>query len=190
MSRLIITRADEVLQVLPTQTVVAVLSIEHPGATESGGGFAPRLQGVPQMILCFWDSEQKVHDGPDIAQVKAGIEFVMEHLAKGDVLIHCHAGKSRSAAIALGVLSLQHPDMDENTLLEKLLEIRPIAAPNIIIVEMIDSLTGRGGKLLSALLNHPQISAQRKQAEENRQWVLKNRPDFAKKIFPEKFPKP
>jgi hypothetical protein len=190
MSRIIITRADEVLQVLPTQTVVAVLSIEHPGAVAGGGGFAPRLQGVPQLILCFWDSEQKVHNGPDIAQVKAGILFVMEHLAKGDVLIHCHAGKSRSVAIALGVLALQHPDMDEKGLLEKLLEIRPVAAPNIIIVEMVDSLTGRGGKLVSALLNHPQISEQRKQAEDNRQSVLKNRPELLKKLYPEKFPKP
>jgi predicted protein tyrosine phosphatase len=190
MSRIIITRADEVLQVIPAQPVVAVLSIEHPGSVAGERGAAPRLQGVPQLILCFWDSEQKVNNGPDISQVQAGMDFVLAHLEKGDVLIHCHAGKSRSVAIALGVLALQFPDDDENTLLEKLLEIRPIAAPNIIIVEMVDSLTGRGGKLLSAVLNHPQISEQRKQTEENRQRLLKDRPDLARKIHPEKFPKP
>jgi hypothetical protein len=190
MSRLIITRADEVTGALAQQPVVAVLSIEHPGAVPGGKGAAPRLQNPPQLILCFWDSEQAVHKGPDMAQVEAGILFVMEHLAKGDVLIHCHAGKSRSVAIALGVLALQYPDHDENTLLEKLLEIRPIAAPNILIVEMIDTLTGRGGKLLAAVLKHPQITEQRRQAEDNRQAMLRNNPEIYKKLYPEKFPKP
>jgi len=190
MSRLVITRADEVLQTLPLQPFAAVLSIEHPGAVPGGKGAAPRLLHPPQMILSFWDAEQKVSNGPDLAQIEAGILFVMEHLEKGDVLIHCHAGKSRSAAIALGVLALQHPDHDENSLLEKLLEIRSIAAPNILIVEMADILTGREGKLLAAVLNHPQISEQRRQAEENRQQVLKTRPELMKELYPEKFPKP
>jgi len=34
--------------------------------------------------------------------IKAGLEFIHKHLAKGDkVLVHCNAGKSRSASIAL-----------------------------------------------------------------------------------------
>lgn len=187
MSRLIITRADEVLKTLQEQAVVAVLSIEHPGAKTGG---APRLEDVPQKILCFWDVEQKVANGPDIAQVEAGLAFVMAHLSNGDVLIHCHAGKSRSVAIALGALALQYPADDENALLEKLLEIRPKAAPNILIVEMVDVLTGREGKLLAAVLAHPQITARREEAEANRQSLLKENPEIMKKLYPEKFPGP
>ena len=191
MPRILITRADEVLLTLEQEEgVVAVLSIEHPGAIPGGKGAAPRLEGRAQMILSFLDSEQPVCNGPDIRQVEAGLSFVMEHLSKGDVLIHCHAGKSRSTALALGALALQTPDDVESAVIEKLLGIRPIAAPNIIVVEMVDRLAGREGRLLAAILAHPQISEQREQAENNRQSLLKSRPDILKKNYPEKFFKP
>ena len=177
MGTLIITRANDVLKTLAERPVAAVLSIEHPGAT-AGHGAAPRVEGAPQMILCFWDSEQPVPKGPTEEDVKAGILFVLEHLKKGDVLIHCHAGKSRSVAIALGVLALRHPEKNEKKLMEELLKLRPMAAPNILMVEMADKLAGRGGRLAEAVRQHPQITAQRKAAEMSRQ---------SKKISPEKF---
>jgi len=206
--RIVITRADEMVGTLDTAAndntgakVVAVLSIEHPGVQPGTKGSAPRLgetphAHVPQMILSFWDSEQVVHQGPDLAQVEAGLVFVMEHLAKnedGAVLIHCHAGKSRSVALALGALSLMHPEKNEMEILDLLLDIRPIAAPNIIMVEMLDTLTGRDGKLLQAVLDHPVIDAQRKKTEQNRQDLLRERPEILQKMHPEKFfppPKP
>lgn len=186
-TRLIITRADEVVATLETTSVVAVLSIEHPGALAGGRGAAPRLEQPTQLILTFWDVEQAAAQGPDIAQVQAGLDFVLQHAGQGDVLIHCHAGKSRSTAMALGVLALLNPDMDEVALLEKLLEIRPIAAPNILMVEMIDTIAGRGGKLLAAVKAHPVIDAQRRDTEEKRQEFMRTNPELAKKIFPEKF---
>lgn len=206
--RLIITRADELVKTLDHHAandnasvkITAVLSIEHPGVAPGAKGAAPRLDEtphahVPQKILSFWDAEQKVHQGPDLEQVEAGLAFVMEHLEKtedGAVLIHCHAGKSRSVALALGALSLMHPEKPEKELLDMLLDIRPIAAPNIIMVEMLDALTGREGRLLQAVLDHPIIDAQRQQTEKNRQDLLKEKPELLQKMHPEKFfpPKP
>jgi len=192
MPQIIICRASEVLKKVTENPVVAVLSIEHPGAALDKGGSAPLVADhghtMPQKVLVFWDSEQPVPGGPDIAQVKAGLEFVMDHIAKGPVIIHCHAGKARSAALALGVLALVHPDKPETELLDMLLAIRPQAAPNILVVEMVDQLTGRGGKLLQATLDHPVISAQRAQAEQNRKDMMEERPEFYKRMFPEKFP--
>lgn len=205
--RIIITRADEMVRTLDTAAndnsaakVVAVLSIEHPGVQPGAKGSAPRLDEtphahVPQLILSFWDSEQVVHQGPDLPQIEAGLAFVMEHLEKnedGAVLIHCHAGKSRSVALALGALSLLHPEKPEMEILDILLEIRPIAAPNIIMVEMLDALTGREGRLIKAVLEHPVIDAQRRQTEQNRQDLLRERPEILQKMHPEKFfpPKP
>lgn len=203
MKRLIITRADELVQTLKDREaagnpVLAVLSIEHPGAEPGVKGAAPRLDAeglshVPQKILAFWDAEQKVHQGPDVEQVEAGLTFVVEQLLRheeGDVLIHCHAGKSRSVALALGVLSLMNPKTDEKTLIDMLLEIRPIAAPNIIVVEMIDTMTGRNGKLLQAVLDHPVLDAQRQATEARRQNLLKENPEMLKRMHPEKFFKP
>lgn len=193
--RIIICRASEVLKKVDEEPVKAVLSIEHPGAALDKNGSAPLLAengrpDIAQKVLVFWDSEQEVKDGPDKKQVKQGLEFVMDHVGAGSVIIHCHAGKARSTALALGVLSLLYPDEDETRLLDMLLDMRPQAAPNILVVEMVDELTGRNGKLLQATIDHPVIAAQRAQAESNRQDILRERPEFYERMFPEKAVKP
>ena len=195
MSDIIICRASELLKKVAEKPVAAVLSMEHPGVSPGEPGHAPRLadngfDDVPQMVLTFWDSEQIVPNGPDREQVKKGLAFIMEHIEEGPVIIHCKAGKSRSSAMALGVLSKLYPDKSENELLDMLLAIRPQAAPNILMVEMLDELTGRGGKLVKAVLDHPVISEQRAQAESNLRDLARERPDLYRKMFPEKFFKP
>ncbi len=190
MGKIIITRMDEVQKTLENEkNVAAVLSIEHPGAAENGKG-APRLSGVPQEILSFWDSEVPVKNGPDREQVEKGIGFALVWLTEGDVIIHCHAGKSRSVAMALGVLAFQNPAKSEKELIDMLIEIRPVAAPNILVVEMVDQMANRKGRLLQAVKDHPVLAEQRRRAEENRQAALARNPALAEKLFPEKFPKP
>lgn len=187
---IVICRASEVEKKAAELKPAAVLSIEHPGVKEGEHGWVPRLSGTTQKILSFWDSEQKVTGGPDIEQVEQGLAFVMENIVKGDVIIHCHAGISRSTAMALGALSLLHPHKSEEKLIEMLLELRPKAAPNIIVVEMIDQLTGRKGKLLKAVRDNKQISTARKFADIGRKGWLKRNPETYKKMHPEKFPQP
>jgi predicted protein tyrosine phosphatase len=188
--KIIVSRADEVGQIMKKKKVAAVLSIEHPGVRPQQKGYAPRITGVPQKILCFWDSEQVVHQGPDILQVEQGLAFIMENIAKGDVIIHCQAGKARSTAMALGALSILYPNEDEKSLIDRLLKIRPQSAPNIIVVEMVDKLTGRNGKLLQAVKDHPILEAQRISAEKGRQEWLARDPEAYRRMNPEKFPKP
>lgn len=183
---LIVCARTEVEKILAASPVAAVLSIEHPGATPAKGG-APRLSDVPQKILCFWDSEMPVANGPDMDQVEAGIAFVMEHALDGDVIIHCNAGKARSAALALGVLAILHPREDEGQLIDRLLAQRPQAAPNILVLLLADRIAGREGKLLQAVLDHPGMTAARAATEARRQELLKADPDLAQKLFPEKF---
>lgn len=181
MTNITICRADELVGKVVAIKPAAVLSIEHPGVKKGERGYAPRLNnGVPQLILTFWDSEQAVPDGPDLKQVKQGLEFVLEHLQKGDVIIHCNSGKARSTALALGVLAQLHPQESEKALVEKVLALRPIAAPNIIVVALVDKLTGRNGKLLQAVNDNPAITARRAEAEISR--------DNWRKRNPEKFP--
>ncbi|HYD16855.1 MAG TPA: hypothetical protein VEF76_00075 [Patescibacteria group bacterium] len=196
MTEIIICRANEVLkrveaQALAGEPVAAVLSIEHPGAALDKNGSAPRLpahghKDIAQKILVFWDSEQVVKDGPDLAQVKEGLEFILEHAHTGPVIIHCHAGKARSTAMALGAFAVLHSEKPENELIDMLLAIRPQAAPNILVVEMVDQLAGRGGRLLQAVLDHPVLSAQRAQAESNRRDMMRERPEWFARMSPEK----
>ncbi|TAL27956.1 MAG: hypothetical protein EPN97_15745 [Alphaproteobacteria bacterium] len=195
INEIIVCGASDLLEEVAEEEPAAVLSMEHPGVSPGEPGHAPRLaesgfDDVPQLILTFWDSEQKVPNGPDRAQVQKGLDFVMDHIKDGAVVIHCKAGKSRSAAMALGVLSKLHPEKPETELVEMLLAIRPQAAPNILMVEMLDDMTGRGGKLVKAVLDHPVVSAQRAQAEENRRSLAREKPELYRKMFPEKFFKP
>src|SRR4051812_9383514 len=122
---IIVCRASELLKKVAEDKPVAVLSMEHPGVSPGEPGSAPRIaesgfDDVPQLVLTFWDSEQVVPNGPDLPQVKKGLEFVMEHIKDGPVIIHCKAGKSRSVAMALGVLSKLHPEKPEKELLDML----------------------------------------------------------------------
>ena len=195
MTDIIVCAASDLLDEIADNDPSAVLSIEHPGVSPGQPGYAPRLtenglDDIPQLVLNFWDSEQVVPNGPDKKQVAAGLDFVMEHIEKGPVIIHCKAGKSRSAAMALGALSKLYPGTPEAELVDMLLALRPQAAPNILMVEMLDELTGRGGKLVQAVLDHPVITAQRAQAESNRRDLAREKPELFRKMFPEKFFKP
>jgi predicted protein tyrosine phosphatase len=191
MGKIIICRADEMVQKKEETKPSAVLSIEYPGVMPEERGAAPRLDcGTPQLILSLWDSEHVVAGGPDMEQVEQGIVFILEHISRGDVIVHCHAGKSRSVAVALGALALLHPQKSEDALIDILLDIRPIAAPNIIIVEMVDELTGRDGKLLQAVRDHEKITAARERTEARRKEWLENNPETYRKMHPEKFPPP
>ncbi len=179
---IIICRADEAADRARDEKIVAVLSIEHPGVKEGEKGAAPRIEGVAQMILSFWDSEEEVENGPDQRQIAEGIDFVLRHLSRGDVIIHCHAGKARSAAVALGVLALRHPQEDAQQLIARLLAIRPIAAPNILVLAFADAVAQRGGTLVAAVLADNALTAARRDTAEGRaRWQERH---------PEKFPPP
>jgi predicted protein tyrosine phosphatase len=67
------------------------------------------------------------------------------------VLVHCHMGISRSTAAMAMLLALVHPDEDEDKLFHRLLQLRPQAWPNCVMVELADALLGRRGRLISAL---------------------------------------
>jgi predicted protein tyrosine phosphatase len=178
-----ICRADELLGKVAALKPAAVLSIEHPGVKEGEKGYAPRLKdGTPQLILTFWDSEKVVPNGPDREQIKRGIEFVLPYVQRGEnVIIHCQAGIARSAGVALGVLSALHPDETPEELINTLLALRPIAGPNILVVGIVDELTGRHGTLVQAVLDNPQLTAGRQQAASGRE-------EWYRKQHPEKFP--
>jgi predicted protein tyrosine phosphatase len=187
--KIVICAAREMLDTLRSSGASAVLSIEHPLAVPGEEGYAPRVHDlahrgrflhVPQKILAFWDYEINTSDGhpipntPDIVQVGEGMLFAARHAKTGGVLIHCAAGKSRSTGVALGALALLHPEKDEKALVTELLRLRPIAAPNILVVEHADIVANRNGRLVDAVLAHPGIERAREKAEISRQrWLSK-----------------
>ena len=62
------------------------------------------------------------------------------------LLVHCHAGVSRSTAATALILAQAHPDRPARVVLDAVSQIRPRAWPNLRILEYGDELLGRRGE--------------------------------------------
>ena len=76
------------------------------------------------------------------------------------LLVHCHAGVSRSTAAAALLMAQRNPGR-EIDIFRRLDAMRQPAWPNSLIVRMGDALLGRGGVLVEALRAHHDRVAQR-----------------------------
>jgi predicted protein tyrosine phosphatase len=70
------------------------------------------------------------------------------------LLVHCHAGISRSSASMATLLAEAQPTLDEDSVFARLREIRPQAWPNSLMIGFADDLLGRGGRFVAALRRH------------------------------------
>ena len=63
------------------------------------------------------------------------------------LLVHCHAGISRSTAAMTALLAQADSSLDEDTIFERVLAVRPKAWPNSLMIGFADELLSRGGRL-------------------------------------------
>lgn len=85
----------------------------------------------------------------DVEQVLAfgsGLGGDLSHL-----LIHCHAGISRSTAAMAMILAQAFPDESADSIVDRLQTIRPQAWPNSRMIAFADDLLGRDGQLVAAV---------------------------------------
>jgi predicted protein tyrosine phosphatase len=87
---------------------------------------------------------------PQKSDVEAILTFGRDAAEAGGLLIHCHAGISRSTAATLMILAQAHPDEGEDSLADRLLQTRPQAWPNSRMMNFADDLLGRDGRLFGA----------------------------------------
>lgn len=143
----------------------AVISIESPDATPLTG----RLQRFRKStepahkVLRFHDIEvASLPTPPQRRHVKAGLDFARRHRGRR-LLIHCFAGVSRSTALAFAILVDHHDAVgDERRILDMLLELRPQACPNRLVVQHADMLLGCDGRMIQAVELHPVIQETRR----------------------------
>jgi predicted protein tyrosine phosphatase len=88
---------------------------------------------------------------PQKFDIDAILAFGREAGDMHHLLIHCHAGISRSTAAMLMILAQAHPNEIEDAIVERLLEIRPQAWPNSRMIRFADELLGRHGRLSAAV---------------------------------------
>ena len=103
----------------------------HDVIEEVPGMVAPRREHVEQ-VLAF------------------GRDLLVEPAGKANLLVHCHAGISRSTAAMILILAQARPDLPAETVAREVLRIREKAWPNLRIIEMGDELLGRRGEIVAA----------------------------------------
>jgi predicted protein tyrosine phosphatase len=70
------------------------------------------------------------------------------------LLVHCHAGVSRSTAAATLIVAQTRPDRPAEQALLEVVRQRPRAWPNLRILELGDALLGRHGEIVDAARAH------------------------------------
>jgi predicted protein tyrosine phosphatase len=137
--------------------VLSILDPDHPDP-EAFVAYDPHhrtilrfhdiIHPIPGMILpAMRDVEAILRFGDEVAGEPAD-------RAEGHLLVHCHMGVSRSTAAMLTLMAQANPDEGEDRLFERLVEIRPQAWPNSLMVDFADDLLSRNGRLTDALRRH------------------------------------
>lgn len=88
---------------------------------------------------------------PQEAHVERLLAFARSWDRRGPVVVHCWMGISRSPAAALVMALGIEPDQDEDGLARRLRDASPFSTPNRRLIEIGDSMLGRGGRLVRAV---------------------------------------
>ncbi|MCH6206298.1 dual specificity protein phosphatase family protein [Brucella ciceri] len=113
--------------------------------------------GRPHLTLRFndidWDDELSATS----QHLVGALSFYMDFSLRGEghrLLIHCHAGRCRSPAIALLCIAWELGAGRENEAVEQVLSIVPSAALNLHVLQLADDLLNRHGDLVRAWEPH------------------------------------
>ena len=136
--------------------VTHVLSILDPGwpEPEAFGAFDPHRR----LELRFHDviDAEPGCIAPESLDVEQLLTFGRDLTEARDthLLVHCHAGVSRSTAAAALILAQTRPDRPAEEALQAVVRQRPRAWPNLRILELGDALLERHGEIVNAARAH------------------------------------
>lgn len=130
--------------------VLSILDPEWPDPA-AFASFSPHRR----LALRFHDIIEPVPArlAPTQADIERLLGFGQELAAHADghLLVHCHAGISRSTAATTLILAQAHPEEAAKDILEAVARIRPRAWPNLRMLELGDALLGRNGDIVAAV---------------------------------------
>ncbi len=131
--------------------VLSILDPEWP-VPDAFGTFGEHRRLELRFHDVIEDTERT--NGPQESHVAQLLGFGRDLLAEpapaAHLLVHCHAGISRSTAAMALILAQALPQRDAEAILAEVLRIREKAWPNLHIVELGDAMLGRGGTLVAA----------------------------------------
>jgi predicted protein tyrosine phosphatase len=131
--------------------VLSILDPEWP-VPEVFGRFGEHRKLELRFHDVIDDSAGSVAPSPgDIQQLLGfGAGLDREPVTDVHLLVHCHAGVSRSSASMALLIAQAMPDRSGDAIFAEILRIRPQIWPNLRIVEMGDRALGRNGDLIAA----------------------------------------
>ena len=99
-----------------------------------------------------------------------------EQGAGAHLLVHCHAGVSRSTASIALILAQALPGVPADRIFDEVLSIRPQASPNLRILELGDAQLNRRGELVAAVSRHLPDAARQAATTRRADAVWRTRP--------------
>lgn len=135
--------------------VTHVLSLLDPGlpSPTSFGAYGEHQR----LELRFHDVIEETPDqiapsGRDVQRILAfGRDLVDEPGGVGRLLVHCHAGVSRSTAALVMIMAQAAPHRPADEAMDAVAAVRGKAWPNLRMIEIADELLDRRGELVAAV---------------------------------------
>lgn len=138
-----------------THGISHLVTISNPGSDSArpawfGGDYLELQFGD---VISEADARQCRTIAPQIDHVRCALNFVREATRGEDsrILVSCDYGASRSTALAYLFLADQLGAGHEAEAFNLMLDLRPIAVPNGLVVRLGDTFLNRGGALLAPL---------------------------------------
>ena len=131
--------------------VLSILDPDHP-VPEAFGRFGEHVK----LELRFHDviEEDRGMEPPreaDVARLLAfGRGLMLEPSQIAHLLVHCHAGISRSTASLALILAQALPNLTGHSIMLEVLRVRQKAWPNLRLIEIGDGVLGRDGEIVEA----------------------------------------
>jgi predicted protein tyrosine phosphatase len=131
--------------------VLSILDPDYP-VPEAFGAFGEHEKLEVRFHDIIDDTPGLVLPQPEHVEqiLKLGRDLLAEPAATAHLLVHCHAGISRSTASMALILAQALPDQPAVTVLQLVHGIREKAWPNLRLIELGDAMLGRNGTLVEA----------------------------------------
>jgi predicted protein tyrosine phosphatase len=133
--------------------VTHVLSILDPGWPEPAAfeAFDPHRRLELRFHDIIDDTPNEIAPQRDDVARLLGFGRELSAAPGGHLLVHCHAGISRSTAATTLILAQAQPERPASEALAAVVRLRPHAWPNLRILEIGDELLSRRGEIVAAV---------------------------------------
>ena len=113
----------------------------------------PRM-GPHHFVARFHDVEAETpgYVAPTARTLEAALDHAAGLSSHDRLLVHCPAGKSRSPAMARGILV--NSGISAEGAMQRVASLRPFVIPNRLMIGILDDLLSQGGELVRVVDRH------------------------------------